>query len=85
MIVAKNCCILHNMTVGERNGGFVGNGIGGIRLNDMESDETLNLMPIDTGMLRLRNMDSDSIWSAEEHYNLKNALVNHIWNENWLE
>ena len=76
--VMKACCILHNMTVEERVGGFVGDEVGGIRAH-LASEENTELVSLETGMFGLQTDGASTVKSSDEHFRLKTALVVHVW------
>ena len=76
--VMKVCCILYYITVEERVGGSVWDGVGGIRAH-LASEENTELVSLETGMLGLQTDGASTVKSSDEHFRLKTALVDHVW------
>lgn len=68
------------MIVEERIATFVGDRMDGTRAPSQELDEDIDYAAIDAGMLGLSLAGSSTLKSLDEHFRIKNALVNLVWN-----
>ena len=88
-VIAKAAVIIHNMVVESRRNSYTGDGTGGFRSADDNSDEDERIIDLTRDgrratevarMIEARKTVADDVKVKGLHRRLTNALIDHIWN-----
>lgn len=82
--ILQACTIIHNMVVEKRKGNYVGDGIGGLREDRIERENSgqftnLTVQHGEESSVNVNALPSSRYDDPREHKRLSDALVEHLW------